>query len=532
MYDIIIKNGMIVDGTGKTGFKGDLCVKDGLIAAIGKGGDKAAEIIDAEGLTVAPGFIDAHTHSDKSGFIGSGSYNYLEQGVTLQVAGQCGSSPAPLGGRVKLIESLGLGPEITKQALEWSETPESFMKRASEVDHGTNLALLIGHSALRNSAMGYADGKPSPEEMAHMKDMLKRAMESGYFGYSSGLSYAPSAYADTEELTELARVIAPYGGVYASHVRSEGDKGVESLAEAIKTGEEAGVPVVISHLKTVGKSNEGNSIKYFELIEAAAARGVKIYADQYPFIASSAPLSSQIPVKYHVGGPQELLKRLADKAVRKEIWDSIHNEADKFESSFYSAGAECILIVGVPKTPEHTGKTITQLAQEQNKEPFDAFCDLLLENNAMGGGIYFSQNESDMLRILAHPLVVGGSDWSDLSERSDPERIAGCHPRGLATFPRRLQLLREHNLLSLAEAVQSITSRAAEAYGIKGHGFLREGLAANITIFDHKNIKAHADFIHPFRRNEGICWVIVNGKVAVKDGLATGIRAGKIVKKV
>lgn len=533
MYDIIIKNGLVVDGVLSPGFVADVCVKDGIVAEIGGGGDSALEIIDATGLVVAPGFVDSHTHSDKSAFFGSDAYNYLEQGVTLQIAGQCGSSPAPFGGREDMTISwgTGFGPDEAKQAAEWAMTPESFMRRAKEVAHGTNLAFLIGHGALRNSAMGYADTKATPEAMAHMEDLIRRAMECGFFGYSSGLSYAPSAYGDTAELTRLAEVMAPYGGVYATHMRSEGDKGVEGVVEAIEIAERAGVTLVISHLKTVGKANEGNSVKYFELIEAAVRRGVSVYADQYPFTASSAPLSSQIPVKYHVGGVKALLERLADASTRSEIWQAIQARSNNFESSLYTAGPSGILVVGAPKSPDYIGKTIAALAEEQNKSPFDAFCDLLLQNDGQGAGIYFSQNESDMMRILPHPRVMGGSDWSDISVRQNPEHVAGGHPRGMATFPRRLQLLRDHKLLSLEEAVQSITSRTAIAHGIKDHGVLKTGKAANITVFDHKTIGAAADFLHPFRRNTGIHSVIVNGQTAVRSGVATGVRAGVLVSR-
>ncbi|MCL2703486.1 MAG: D-aminoacylase [Defluviitaleaceae bacterium] len=531
MYDIIVKNGFIADGTGKPGFTGDIAVKNGIIAEIGRVDGEAAEVFDASGLVVSPGFIDAHTHSDKSALFGSGAYNYLEQGVTLQAAGQCGSSPAPFGGREALISDLELSPEDAELAAKFCETPESFMRRASEVNHGTNLAFFIGHGAVRNKVMGYDNSKPSAKAMDEMKDLIKRAMDSGYLGYSSGLTYAPSAYAGIDELIELAKVMAPYGGVYTSHVRCEASTGVESVADAIRIGEEAGVPVLISHLKVVGKRNEGNSARYFELIEAAVARGVRVFADQYPFTASSAPLSAQIPPKYHVGGTQAMLDRIADKKIRKEILDTILTKTNEFESSITTAGFGGILVVGSPKKPEYVGKTIAQIAEEAGKEPFDALCGLLLENGGSGGGIYFSQNESDMLRIIAHPRVVGGSDWSDINEEQDPERVAGCHPRGIATFPRRLELLRDKNLLSLEEAVMSITSRTAEALGISGHGILAKGLSANITIFDHARIKASADFIHPFRRNEGIRAVIVNGGIAVRDGKATGIRAGKAVRR-
>lgn len=531
MLDLIIKNGLIADGTGNPAIKGDIAVKDGRLVSVGADstGADAKEVIDAAGLLVAPGFIDSHTHSDKSVFTLASGYNYLEQGVTTQVAGQCGSSPAPFGGRDALFGEWGLDPADEKRVAEICATPSSFMGYAKTVTTAVNMAFLLGHGAVRNQAMGYSDAKPSGTQMDMMKRIIKDAMDSGYLGYSSGLAYAPSVYADTEELIELARVMAPYGGVYASHIRSEGLRGVEAVAEALRVGEEAGVTAIISHLKVVGKQNEGDSAKLLAMIDEANAKGYKAYADQYPFPASSAPLASQIPPRFHVGGEEAFLKRLEDPAARIEIESAIFNEIDIFESAIFSAGYDGVLIAGAPKTPGFVGKTVAQISRETGKPPMDAFLDLLIANKGLGQGIYFSQNDSDLLNIIAHPKVMGGSDWSDYERRVNPDTQAGGHPRGTATFPRRLELIRDKNLLTPEESIRRITALPAEALGLAGRGLLKEGYAADITILDYSSVKANADFLYPFKRNDGIVTVIVNGVIAVNNGVATGAKAGMTV---
>lgn len=529
MYDIIIKNGEVVDGTGKPRFKADVAIKDGKVAAVAPQITKpCAETVDAKGLIVAPGFIDGHTHSDSRAVHGSDSYNHLEQGTTTQIAGQCGSSPTPYYSDA--IEGVRPADDEKREA-EICATPAGFMRHALTMKLGTNMAFYAGHGQLRAHAMGYSDARPTAAQMDDMKRNLVEALECGFLGYSSGLVYAPSVYADTEELIELAKVMAPYKGVYTSHIRGEGDNVEASVAEAIRVAEEGGVPLVISHLKVAGKKNIGKSVKLLQMLDDAAARGVRAYADQYPFLAGSAPLVSQIPAKFLVGGRGELLKRIKNPGIRAEIEYAIFNLSAEFESSVYQAGYEGTLIAGAPKTPQYVGMTMAELAAKQGKAPIDAFCDFLLENDAQGQGIYFSINEDDMLRIMAHPRITAGSDWSDYQTHIDPEQQAGGHPRGTATMTRRLEICRDNNLRTLEDSIRSMTALTALSVGLSDQGVLLEGRDANITIFDYEGIRSHADFLHPFRRNEGICTVIVNGEIAVREGHATGVRAGRALRR-
>jgi len=531
MYDILIKNGLIVDGSGKPAFMGDLAVKDGKIAKIAPFIDgEAAEILDAAGLQVAPGFIDNHSHSDSAAFTGSDCYNYLEQGVTTQIAGQCGSSPEPYA--EGSIRPEGLTPEEFEIRKQKAKTPTSFLQAAEAQTYGTNMAFFIGQGALRRKALGYSDAAPAKEQMEIMQKDLVEAMEAGFLGVSSGLVYAPSVYASTEELIELVKVMEPYGGVYASHIRGEGDHVLRSVQEAIRIGEEGKVPVLISHLKVMGKRNEGMSAMLLKEIDDANARGVTVWADQYPYTASSAPLASQIPPKYHVGGNPALLERLADPAVRPRILHDIFHEVDVFESAIYSAGFDGTLITGASKTPEYINKTIGQIAREEGKAPIDALCDVLLANDGRMQGVYFNQCASDLLRIMAHPKVFLGSDASNRKdERIDTEHVGGGHPRGTASTVRRLELVRDFRLRTLEEAVKNQTFDTAQAMGLPEHGLLKEGWDANVCVFDYDRLHATADYAHPYRKCQGIHYVLVNGQLAVRDGCALGVRAGKVLKR-
>ncbi|MBQ2651594.1 MAG: D-aminoacylase [Clostridia bacterium] len=529
MYDLLIKNGTVVDGTGAPRYLADVAVEGGLIAKIAPViNEPAKRILDAKGLIVSPGFIDTHTHSDMILFNPKTTgYNHLEDGATTELAGQCGSLSAPYYGEYN--PTCGVSKEEFARIC---ESYTSFFRYAESIPHGPNQAYFAGQGPIRGKVMGFGEGTPNEAQLQQMRDLMQEAMECGALGFSTGLVYTPSVFAGTEELIEIAKVAHKYGGVYTTHIRGEGNQLKESIEEALVIGRASGIPVNISHIKVIGHHNEGKSQEIIEWLDENRKAGMTIWADQYPFTGGSAPLIAQIPPKYLTEGKEIGLRKLVESAeLRQKAEWSIFNEIDEFESNIFSAGYEGCLIAGAYKTQEHLGKTIAQLAEEWGKAPFDTVVELLAQNEGIVQGIYFAQNQSDLLNFLAQPWVMGGSDWSDYADIIDPETHAGGHPRAMATLVHRLELVRDNGIESLESAVHRITGLPAKVYDLPSIGLLKEGMAADITVFDYAALKCNADYDYPYRRNEGIHYVIVNGGIAVENGRFTGLKNGRVLRK-
>lgn len=528
MYDIVIKNGLVADGTGEKAFRADIAVKDGKIVKIAPAiGEEAARVLDAEGLVVSPGFVDNHSHGDTTFLAGTSAYNYLEQGITCEIAGQCGSSPAPsYPGVFADTEMLTGGRFPTEEMMRVCDNVTSFCRHVDQMELGTNMAFLLGHGSVRARVMGHTDAEPTPEQLEQMKAIVAEAMENGFVGMSTGLIYPPSIYGKTPELIELAKVVAQHGGVYTSHIRGEGDTLIEAVAEAIEIGEKAGCPVHISHHKVAGKQNQGKSVQTLKMIDEANARGVRVTGDQYPYLAGCTGLISSMPPQYMTEGPDAFVKKLAQRAFRDEV-TAVLKAGLPGENFLRDCGFDGCLILGALNTPEYIGKTLADVAAEWGKDPYETTYDLLEKNDGRVNMAFFQQNEEDMLRILAHPRITAGSDWWHEVEKFGPDKLGGAHPRGMSTLPRHLRLVREHNLMPMEKAVYRVTGMAAEICGVPGIGFLREGYDANICVFDWNTIGDTNDYLHPFAPNTGIRWVLVNGRLAVEDGAATGVKAGK-----
>ncbi|MEA4921457.1 MAG: D-aminoacylase [Clostridiaceae bacterium] len=532
MYDLLIKNGLIVDGTGEKGYKADVAVKDGRIAEIAPNIEgMAEEIIDASGLMVTPGFIDSHSHSDSVVLLGTDGYNMLEQGITTQITGQCGTGPVPAYPGLFEEVRQKYGEEKVSELEKVCSSYESFMEAVDKLELGTNMAFYAAQGNIRGKVMGFQMGEADEHQTEAMKKLMAEAMEAGFLGFSTGLVYAPSIYAGTKELVELAKVAHSYGGNYTSHIRGEGNHVIEAMMEAINIGIQSGIPVVISHLKVKGKQNEGVSKQMLDLIDEYNAKGVTVWSEQYPYIASAAPLISQIPPQFAEGGNDKLLERMKDMKLRKEMERCIFEEYDKFESNIYGARYNGILISSAYYTPQYAGKYVSDIAKEEGKDPFDVICDTLIANNGVVQAIYFSQNESDMLRILAHPRVMAGCDASDNLKHMDRDKPAGGHPRGGSTMVRRLELIREHNLMSPEAAIHNITSLPAMVAGLEDTGVIKKGDYADICVIDYDNLKANSDYICPYRKNDGVEYVVVGGKIAVRNGDFTGVKNGRVIRR-
>jgi len=527
-FDLIIRNGTVFDGTGRPGFPADVGVKGDRIEAVGNlTGAVAAREIDAADLYVAPGFIDIHTHSDWAMFGNPRMESKIRQGVTTEVAGNCGTSLAPLMGvaresAVRTLSRIGREPD-------WTTLAEYFA-RIEANGIAQNYATFIGHGTLRQAVMGFEMRPPTLVELDQMKRLLVEGMEQGALGLATGLIYPPGCYANTEEIIELAKVVASYDGIYATHMRNEADRLLESVAEAIRVGEEAGVSVQISHHKAVGRRNWGKVNDSLELIERARSRGVRVDCDQYPYVASSTNLGVVLPRWVFEGGNEKLLARLADPEVRRRIAEEAGGEYENAENLSRGAGWDGILIADSPQAPHYEGQTIAQVAEAEGKDPLTVVFDLLLLNRGYVGAIFFGMCEEDVRTVMRYPHTVIGSD----SSARAPYGIMGFgkpHPRTYGTFPRVLgRYVREEKVLTWEEAIAKMTSKTARKLRLRGRGEVRPGYFADLVVFNPNTVIDQATFTDPHRYPVGIEYVVVNGTLVIDRGEHTGVLPGRVLR--
>ncbi|MGQ9585380.1 MAG: N-acyl-D-amino-acid deacylase family protein [Anaerolineae bacterium] len=515
MFDLRIVNGRIVDGCGNPWFRGDVGIVEGKIAAIGLLGEVEAECtIDAGGAIVCPGFIDVHAHSDLPLLIDPRHEPKVQQGVTTEVMGNCGSGYAPASPETlaQLLASRGVGPLPTER---WSSVAEflSLFDRRVAI----NVAYLLPHGTLRAEAMGWEDRKPSPRELERMKELAAQGMAEGAVGLSTGLDYPPGAYADTEELIEICRTVASLGGIYASHLRGV-NREQEAIGEALRIGAEAGIPVHISHLKAMGPENEGKAQEnILSLIDQARQEGVDVTFDCYPYLAGSGPLTVVLPKWMQEGGPEAMKDRLRSAEIRSRIRET--------KQELYGYGWEHVSLAAVPseKNKELEGKNLREAAALRGVDPVDFVCDLLLEENLAVRIINFAGTEEDLQTIMRHPAQMVASDSGQGGQN--------LHPRTFGTFPRILgRYVRELGVLRLEEAIRKMTSFPAQRFGLKGRGLLKEGFSADMVIFDETKIRDTATFWDASRYPEGIHYVIINGQIVVRNGEHTGALPGQVLK--
>jgi len=537
-YDLIIRNGKIIDGAGNPWYRADLAVSDGKIAAISKNlkGDAKKEI-DTEGLVVAPGFIDAHSHSDSVTLFYREMESNLRQGVTTVVAGQCGSSIAPvnpdLRDELEKRWASWLPPEVQLK-ITWT-TFDEYLKEEEKEGLGANVAHLVGHGTIRIAGMGFEAREPTPGELERMKELTAEAMEAGAYGLSSGLIYPPGIFAKTDEITELAKVAARYCGVYDTHIRGEGKTLIESMKEALEIGEKAGIPVQISHHKAASKSAWGQSVQSLALLEEARDRGLDVTVDQYPYKAGSTSLATCLPPWAHEGGTERLLERLKDPELRAKMREDIEKGIPGWENFAGELGWENVYVTWV-KTEENKpaeGKNLKEI-QELRGDPdvYTSLFDLVLEEESAAGMVIFAMDEEDVRRIMKHPLQMVGTDSGSSSTTGIMAR-GKPHPRGYGTYPKILGFyVREERVLSLEEAIRKMTSLPAQRFGLLDRGLLRPGMWADIVIIDPTTVIDTATYQEPHSYPEGIPHVVVNGELAIESGEYTGTLAGKTLRKM
>ncbi len=526
MLDLLFQNVAIVDGSGTPAYVGDVGVKDGKIT-LRTENRAARETVNGTGLTLCPGFIDAHSHGDLSLGTEHAITCKVSQGVTTEIGGQCGYSAFPADPRFpkERREALAVFPDYLAMPHDTFTSLENFAAYASSLALPHNMATLIGHNTLRVSVMGVDDRDPDESEMALMKERLRLAMEQGAMGFSSGLIYIPGAYCKTEELVELCRVIKPYGGVYTTHMRNESRYVAESVKEAIFVAEEAGVPLVISHHKACGRDFWGKSKETLRLVEEAAARGVKILLDQYPYEANMTSLNVCIPPWHFSDGNARLMEKLAAPEWRKIIAEEMQDPDGGYDNFYRNGGGfGGVFIASAPKTPEAEGMTVAEYAAKVGKEPMDAYFDLLLANDGNGNGIYFSMDLQEVESIYLHPHTVVGSDGLcfGLKESS--------HPRAWGSFIRPLrEFAEEKGLLTFEEAVAKQTSRPADFWGLSDRGRIAEGYVADLVLLDRKALYDRADYRHSNEKADGIEAVYVSGICIYRDKALTGAAPGKLI---
>lgn len=526
-FDVLIKNGTVIDGTGAAGVVADVGVQGGRITALAPQlAGEASRIIDASGRIVSPGFIDMHTHSDFSLLSVPSADSKVRQGVTTEVVGNCGFSPAPVQPRTLelLKEYVGfLNPNLPWT---WQRLGE-FYQEVSATGCAFNIAPLVGHGAVRIAVMGFDDRPPTAEELRQMQRLVRDAMTDGAFGISSGLIYTPGCYGDTAELIALAEAARDGGGLYATHMRGEGGTLENSIAEALRIGEEAKIPVQISHLKASGRENWGKMQRALQMIDEGLGRGIEVTADIYPYIAGSTTMTSLFPAWTLEGGMERFLERLRDLDTRKRIIAEVQT-GDGWSRANGSMGWNDVIIASCPHQKEFEGCTLQQLALELGKEPPHAMMDFLLAEQGKASIILFMMSEDNVALGMAHPKVMIGSDSLAMATG----RGGKPHPRTYGTFPRVLgKYVRQEGVITLADAVRKMTSMAATKLGLTDRGVLAIGKAADITIFNAATVVDRSTFEDPHQFPDGIDYVFVNGQLVVEHGVQHPVLPGVVLQK-
>lgn len=527
MDDLVIRGGMILDGTGAEPVRADLAVRDGRIAAITPGrSGPAGRVVDARGLMVAPGFIDIKTHSDFTLPYAPRAESKILQGVTTEVIGHCGFSLAPVvPGRARLLQEYlaGFAP--------WIETRETTFAAYMDTFPATavNTIMQVGHNTLRLMTVGMDDRAPTPDEMAVMRRLLAEGLAAGARGLSSGLFTAPGSFAKPDELHALLSVVRQHRGSYATHLRSEAEGIFEAVREAIEASETSGVDVQMVHMKLSGLDNRGRAGQLLEEIEAARRRGVRVSCDAYPYTCAANPLRNLLPLWVQEGGLQPMLARLRDPAARRRVDREID---ERGLTSFGRIASWDAVSISTSRTrAADAGRSIAELARREGVAPIDLVCGLLEADGGATFVVVCSIDEADVQALLRSPAMLVGSDGRSVA----PDSVAGQgrpHPRFYGTFPRVLgHYARDLGLLSLPEAVHKMTGATAKVLGLVDRGFLREGYRADVTIFDPATIIDRATYDDPHRYPQGIPTVIVNGTVVVESGEHTGVLPGRVLRR-
>ena len=532
MFDCVLKNGTIIDGTGAAPFQADVAIRGDRIQAVQPGIEaESREQVDAAGLCISPGFIDMHSHTDFTILGHPRGDSMVRQGVTTEVMGNCGLSPAPVTeeyGEVLRENSKEFERHLTRKGIEWNwPSMERFLEQVEETGTALNLVPLTGHRTLRIGVMGFAKRAPSPEEMQRMKTLLQADMDKGIFGLSTGFIYNPATFARSPEVHELLSIVSACNGLYSTHIRCENDRLIEAVTEAVQAARATGVSLQISHLKAEGKRNWGKSDQALGLIEKARAEGLDVTFDQYPYTAFSCGLIEVFPQWVKETGTQEVLRSLSDPGMRARIAETLEAAGSPPDEAI---DWEDIAVIGFSRDQYEAfeGLRLTEIARLMGCQAHEALMELFCAEKGALRMIGHGMCEEDIGNIMAHPAGMIGSDGFALEEGA---RVS-AHPRSFGSFPRVLgRYVREKGLLSLAEAIRKMTSLPADKLNLRDRGRVQPGLMADLTLFDPDRISDRAGFTAPREFPLGIHRVMVNGKTVFADERHSGELPGRVLRR-
>ena len=527
MLDYLVKNARIIDGNGAPSYMGSVGIAAGKIVMT-NGTEVAQRVIDAAGRCLTPGFIDAHSHGDILLGTRDNQLFKTNQGITTEIVGQCGDSMAPVSPAhlMEVQDQLSLGtPSFPDDMVNWTSFAR-YLEYADAQNKTTNVKMYIGHSSLRIAVMGMENRPATDKELDTMKGILRESMEAGAAGFSTGLIYTPSCYAEEKEIIELAKVIAPFDGIYASHMRDESNLVVESVKETIDVGRQAGVRVSISHHKMLGKPNWGKQKETLRLIHEANAQGIPVVCDQYPYTRTMTSLNACIPPWHFSQGVGAFVERLADPAFRAQLKAEIADPGTAFDNYYLNAGGwEGVYVSSAPATADAEGCFITEYADLLGTDPWNAFFDICAKNHCATCAVYSSMCDEDVCEIIQSPYCVVGTDgitraWHEKG-----------HPRATATFPRAINyFVKEKGILTLEQVIHKMTGLAAKSLLVKNKGLIQAGYDADLVLFDFDRLRDTATYSNPNSLTEGIDYVFVNGQIVYQDKELTGCYSGKMIR--
>ena len=527
MYDLLIRNGRVVDGSGNPWFRADVGVKDGTIAAIGRMEGKAERVIDAEGLYVSPGFIDVHCHADFTVLDPANPRDFkLRQGITTECAGQCGESAAPVNpDTLDLLKAYVAFESPVEGVLSWGwSTFDGYLRELESFGIPTNFVPLVGHGTVRIDAMGFENRPPSEGELARMQSTVGEAMQAGAFGFSVGLAYAPGDYAHNDEIIALAKVSAAHGGIFGTHMRDYGDRVFEALEESFEVGRAAKLPVVISHIGIAGDGNTGKIGEVLDTIDGARDEGLEVTTDVFP-LAAGTTLRFLLPHWVSEGRLEDLFRRLRDPDERSRMKQAMVEETARIAADSGVCRWDEIRLARVVSEPNgrYQGLSISEIGRRRGSDPESTVMDLILEERCQATMYHVFRQSEDLTASVVHPLTMIETDAMGFVEGNPSIGQYGSFPRVLGYY------VREKKLLRLEEAVRKMTSYAAQTMGLRRKGVLREGADADITMFDLGSVRAALDGEPCYPR--GIEYVVVNGQVVVDAGVYRGAMAGRVVRR-